>query len=138
MQDNPSKIIVDTNLWISFLISGNIQLEQLLLSGKVILIFSQELLEEFLTVAHRPKFQRFFNTQSIEAILLTISQYVKFETVSSYITLCRDPKDDFLLALAMDSQADFLVTGDSDLLEIKQIGNARILTMTAFLQTMTI
>ena len=45
---------------------------------------------------------------------------------------CRDPKDDYLLELALVSDADFLVTGDKDLLEVKKIGNCQIVTAMEF------
>jgi predicted nucleic acid-binding protein len=38
------------------------------------------------------------------------------------------PKITILLNLAVDSNADFLITGDQDLLELKKIANAKILT----------
>jgi hypothetical protein len=46
---------------------------------------------------------------------------------------CRDPKDDYLLELAMASKAEFLLTGDDDLLEMKRVGFCRILTVRDFL-----
>ena len=55
------RVILDTNLWISFLISkSQEELDGLLESGLVTLIFPRELLEEFLEVAARPKFSKFF------------------------------------------------------------------------------
>ncbi len=55
------RVILDTNLWISFLISKRQkELDELLESGEVTLIFSQELLEEFIEVSERSKFKRFF------------------------------------------------------------------------------
>lgn len=136
MPDSSHRIIIDTNLWISFLISGNAKLDELLFSKKVVLIFSEELLSEFIRVAHRPKFNSFFHANDVDAILATIEEYAEFVTVETKINLCRDPKDDFLLALALDSNADILLTGDSDLLEIGQIGKARIITMTELLNMM--
>lgn len=111
-------------------------MDELLFSKKVVLIFSEELLSEFIRVAHRPKFNRFFHANDVDAILATIEEYAEFVTVETKINLCRDPKDDFLLALALDSNADILLTGDSDLLEIGQIGKARIITMTELLNMM--
>jgi uncharacterized protein len=134
MRENPLRIIIDTNLWISFLISGNARLDELLFSGKVILIFSEELLREFTSVANRPKFRRFFDLKDVEALLLTIGTHAEFITVKTQVKLCRDPKDDFLLALALDSNADILISGDSDLLEIGEIGRTSIMTMTKFLE----
>ena len=49
--------------------------------------------------------------------------------VKSKTDKCRDFKDNFLLDLAIDSKADYLVTGDKDLLEIKLIGKTKILTI---------
>lgn len=46
-KNKPSRLIIDTNLWISFIISKKLNhLETLLLSNKIILIFSIELIEE--------------------------------------------------------------------------------------------
>ena len=67
MQKRASRIIIDTNLWISFLITRDFtSLDEVIFSKKGILIFSQELLDEFLDVANRPKFRRFFPTSDIE------------------------------------------------------------------------
>nr|WP_291783380.1 putative toxin-antitoxin system toxin component, PIN family [Cecembia sp.] len=58
------RVILDTNLWINFLISKRQnELDVLVESGAVTLIFSQELLEEFLEVSERPKFKRFLKNQ---------------------------------------------------------------------------
>jgi hypothetical protein len=46
--------------------------------------------------------------------------------------ICRDPKDDFLLALCKKSKANYLVTGDKDLLEIKIISGTEIITAKKF------
>jgi hypothetical protein len=47
-------------------------------------------------------------------------------------SLSRDPKDNFLLDLIEFSEADFLVTGDKDLLELNPFKTAKILTPTEF------
>ena len=46
--------------------------------------------------------------------------------------MCRDPKDDFLLGLAKKSSADYLVTGDKDLLDLKKYQNTEIITIDMF------
>ena len=51
------------------------------------------------------------------------------------ITICRDPKDNFLLALAKDAGADYLITRDDDLLSIKQFEKTIILTLEDFIKT---
>ena len=123
------KIILDTNIWISFLITKNFNsLDKLIDEGKVKLIFSEELIEEFITVVKRPKFDKYFTNSDIIAIINLFNTYGKLVKVSTNNTECRDLKDNFLLNLAIDSKADYLVTGDSDLLVINKIKKTKIIT----------
>lgn len=135
MKNNPERIIIDTNIWISFLISKDYtQLDEILFSRKCILIFSEELLEEFLTVIKRPKFRRFFSREDTENLIETIQDYAEFVEVVIEVNACRDEKDNFLLSLSKDSIADYLITGDNDLLELKKYENTKIITITEFMR----
>ncbi len=135
MQNKVSRIIIDTNLWISFLITKDFtKLDDIIFSRNGILVFSQELLDEFLEVAKRPKFRRFFSASDIEEILETIDEYADFVNVESSIEVCRDTKDNFLLSLSVDGNADFLLTGDKDLLDLIKFGKTTIITISDFLQ----
>jgi hypothetical protein len=135
MQNKVSRIIIDTNLWISFLITKDFtKLDEIIFSRNGILVFSQELLDEFLEVAKRPKFRRFFSTADIEEILETIDEYADFIKVQTQIEVCRDPKDNFLLSLSVDGNARFLLTGDKDLLDLVKFGETSIITISDFLQ----
>lgn len=135
MQNKVSRIIIDTNLWISFLITKDFtKLDEIIFSREGILVFSQELLDEFLDVAKRPKFKRFFSDSAIEEILETIEEYADFVKVETNIKVCRDPKDNFLLSLSVDGHADFLLTGDKDLLDLVKFGETTILSISDFLQ----
>jgi putative PIN family toxin of toxin-antitoxin system len=123
-------VILDTNLWISFLISKYYSfLDNFVLKGKVKLIFSEELFNEFISIAERPKFKKYFSDSDINQLIQMIDKYGILIKVVSEIKLCRDIKDNFLLNLAVDSKADFLVTGDKDLLEIKNIQLTKIVTI---------
>ena len=123
------KVILDTNIWISFLITKNFNsIDKLIDEGKVKLIFSEELIEEFITVVKRPKFDKYFTNSDIIAIINLFNTYGKLVKVSTNNTECRDLKDNFLLNLAIDSKADYLVTGDSDLLVINKIKKTKIIT----------
>ena len=107
--------------------------DNLILEGKIKLIFSHELIEEFVTVANRPKFKKFFNNKDIEKLLRIFDSYGKLYKVSRRINICRDPKDNFLLDLAAESNAEYLVTGDTDLLVLKKIDNTQILSWNDFI-----
>lgn len=49
-----SRVIVDTNIWISFLISKSLgDLDKPILNGKIVLLFSHELMTEFIDVTSR-------------------------------------------------------------------------------------
>lgn len=134
MKNKASRIIIDTNLWISFLITRNFtRLDEIIFSKKCVLLFSQELLEEFLTVAKRPKFRRFFSSSDIEEIIETIQEYAEFIEVTSKAEVCKDPKDNFLLSLALDGNADFLLTGDNDLLNLTKFRKTSIISISDFL-----
>ena len=128
------RIILDTNLWISFLITKDLsKLDNRIFTGETILIFSQELLHEFITVVRRPKFKKYFSQKDIIEILDIPDQLAVFVEVTSDIKICRDKKDNFLLSLAVDGNADFLITGDQDLLELKEIEKTQIVTINQYL-----
>ncbi len=104
-------------------------LDEFVESGRVKLIFSKELIEEFIAVSSRPKFAKYFTNKDIENLLSVFYYIGTVINVTSNIKLCRDSKDDFLLNLAIDSKANYLVTGDKDLLEIGKIKRTKILTI---------
>ena len=127
------KIIIDTNLWISFLLTNQFSfIDKLLAKKKVKLVFSGELLAEFLEVVKRPKLSKYFKTEDLEKLIEIINQYAEFYTVNSTVEICRDKKDNFLLALAKESKANFLITGDKDLLVIKKFELTEIITIAEF------
>jgi len=127
------RLILDTNLWISFLISSKFEkLDEFLFNQKYKLLFSQELLEEFVAVAKRPKLRKYISKDELEDLLETIDEVAEFVNVTSEISECRDPKDNFLLSLAVDGKADYLLTGDKDLLVLKKIGKTEIRTISEF------
>ena len=127
------KIVVDTNLWISFLISKNpVPIEFLLFSKKFDLLFSNHLFEELISVVARDKFQNYFHLEDIFELSQRLLAHSYFVETVSKINLSRDEKDNFLLNLAIDGNADFLITGDKDLLVLKEIENTKILSYIEF------
>jgi hypothetical protein len=124
------KVILDTNLWISFLISRDFSfLDNYIETGKMRLIFSEELFSEFISVTERPKFKKYFSESDVRHLIQIIDKFGILVQVTAEINRCRDKKDNFLLSLAIDSKADFLVTGDNDLLDLEQINETKILTI---------
>jgi hypothetical protein len=64
--------------------------------------------------------------------LETIDEVAEFVNVASDVDLCRDPKDNFLLSLALDGEADYLLTGDNDLLVLEKVGETKIIKIADF------
>ncbi|WEK33716.1 MAG: putative toxin-antitoxin system toxin component, PIN family [Candidatus Pseudobacter hemicellulosilyticus] len=129
------KLVIDTNWWISLLLSKvSTGLPALLLDQRFIICFSAELEAEIYSTL-----QYFRNQKRINAINLTrlkqfFSRIPAYYEVVTGVTACRDPKDNFLLALAQTAQADFLLTNDQDLLVIGQFASTRILSPATFRQ----
>ena len=129
----PSRVIIDTNLWISFLIGKELQnLKDLIVNERVKLITTNQLIVELKIVTSREKLKKYFDQQKVAdliSFLDIVSDKIKIKKIDQ---VCRDPKDDFLLALAKESKADFLITGDNDLLELRAYGKTQILTVKKF------
>ena len=124
MPNRKDKIIIDTNLWISFLLTSDFsKLDKLFSDQLLTLLFSQTLLDEFIEVSQRPKFRKYFTLTHLQNLLIQIRKRAEFIEVISNIEICRDPKDNFLLSLAKDGKATHLITGDKDLLVSCQLNN---------------
>lgn len=135
-KSKPLKIIIDTNLQVSFIISNKLTLlDGLLFSQKITLLFSEELINEIAVTITKPKLRKYFATNGLEEMLTAFEPFIDLIKVRSSVTLCRDPNDNFLLALAKDGKADYLLTGDKDLLELVKFGKTKIISMTTFLET---
>jgi len=65
--------------------------------------------------------------------MAVLDNHAELITITSKIEECRDGKDNFLLSRAVDGKADYLLTGDKDLLELENIGATKIQTIADFL-----
>jgi len=127
------KVIIDTNLFISFLIGKRlVSLKQTLVNSIIQLIFSEQNISELKIVTGRPKFKKYFNPDDVSDLIDLIQTIGKIFKVTREPDICRDPKDNFLLALSDKSKADYLVTGDTDLLSIEEYKGTKIITIEEF------
>lgn len=127
------KVIFDTNVWISFLIGKRLSfLKEYLANGEIQIITTEQLIIEIKEVTRRKKLKKYFSSKSVAELidlLETIADKVKIKP-THFIN--KDPKDNFLLDLIDFSKADYLVTGDKDLLEHNLFKTAKIITPTDF------
>lgn len=131
----PIKVIIDTNLWISFLIGKELaNLQTLMVSGNVQVILCEQIKAEITAVTQRPKLIKYFSPEKVKELLDILTVIGLLVEIKSQVFICRDEKDNFLLALAQDSQAQFLITGDADLLILKEFKETKIVTYQNFLR----
>lgn len=114
------RLVVDTNIWVTYLFKANnlfiSRMDRLLVAHT--LLYSENTLQELIETLQKPKLLRFLDTQNNSAFIRLYRQTGEKIKVTSNVLECRDPKDNQFLALAMDGNADFLITGDKDLLTL--------------------
>jgi putative PIN family toxin of toxin-antitoxin system len=131
------KVIIDTNLFISFLIGKQLKsLKELLIDSRIKLIFAEQNIQELKIVSQRPKFNKYFNVDKLDDLIDLIYIIGQVFIIDSIPNVCHDPKDNFLLELALKGRADFLVTGDKDLLNLNSYKGTKIITPKEFERTM--
>lgn len=122
------KAVIDTNIWISFLIGKLLAgLDDYILDGMIEIIISDEQLQEITSVLRRPKFRQYFSTDDIEEFLSLLYKSVRIVELHHTIKDCRDEKDNFLLETAIRGKADYIVTGDKDLLVLNPYRGKKII-----------
>jgi putative PIN family toxin of toxin-antitoxin system len=130
------KLVVDTNVLISWLIGKRLhELDALLVAEHVQLCFSTRALAELAEVTRRPKMRKYFTLARAEENIERLGRVAKvLKREPKVLPICRDAKEDFLLALAKAAKADLLITGDDDLLVLKKYGRTRIVTPATFVK----
>jgi putative PIN family toxin of toxin-antitoxin system len=129
------KVVIDTNVWISFLIGKKLSsLKSLLSNQSIQIVISDELIEEIKEVTNRPKLRKYFPQEQVEDFINLLRIISIKHSIKVIESISRDPKDDFLLAISKETKAEFLVTGDNDLLSIQKFGITKIVTATEFEQ----
>lgn len=123
------RILIDTNLWVRALISERTRERLALVIGNpdVQILGSQELLEEIRDVASRPRLQKFLTIKNVTQFLEILSQRMELVAPTSDVRVCRDPDDDYLLAICKDFSVDYLLTEDEDLLVLNPFGETQII-----------
>ncbi|NDV57426.1 putative toxin-antitoxin system toxin component, PIN family [Bacteroides sp. 519] len=130
------KIIVDTNLWISFLIGKKLSIMRQLLSDKKLTIYiCDTLINEFKDVSSRDKIKKYVSEKDVADTLQLMESFCKqIDIRKKASSPIRDIKDLYLLSLADTIPADYIITGDKDLLVLQEHNQTKILTYQEFLE----
>jgi len=127
------KVIFDTNVWISFLIGKHLsKIKQYISDGTITIIITEQLLTEIKIVTSRKKLKKYFPQKSVNELIELLETITENIEIKPTHFINRDPKDNFLLDLIDFSKADYLITGDKDLLEHNPFLTAKILSPKEF------
>jgi putative PIN family toxin of toxin-antitoxin system len=126
------KLILDTNIIISALISNSIPtkiLYELVLLQKVKTCLSDEIFLEYVAVLNREKFARYANFKTNADIVLSkLREISTFYKTDRKVDVLKDASDNKFLELAAVSSADYLITGNILDFQITEFEYTRILS----------
>ncbi len=133
------RIVVDTNVLISFLLLPDSQVNQAIhhVLKESIILSSDDTLAELASVLARPKFNKYISLEDRQQFLRNFIRICESITITKRIQLCRDPKDDMYLELAVNGDADFIISGDKDLLSLHPFGEVQIYSPAHYLKIET-
>lgn len=130
------RFVIDTNTLVSsILIDSSIPdlaVRSIRQSG--IILVSIATLEELQEVMNHPKFDKYVDSKIRSEFIVQLIQQSELVEIQEFIIGCRDRKDDKFLEVAVNGKADYLITGDRDLLVLHPFRNIQILTPSEFLK----
>jgi len=126
------RVVFDTNVLVSVIIrSGKPrELWNYVVDGKVVLILSDELVEEFNEVVQRSQFKRYLKKPQLvkfQRALIQLSKIYRIKIHFAQVT--EDPDDNIVLETAYSGRADYIVSGDKHLLRLAEFKGIRIVTV---------
>ena len=130
------RAVVDTNVLISAALrsSGSPRrVVETIRDNNASLLFSDDTFVELQTRIRRPKVDRYVSENLRDEYLLQLLVASEWVSITGSRLGCRDPDDDRILETALMGEADCLVTGDRDLLDMSGFRGIPILTPSAFL-----
>lgn len=95
---------------------------------------SQETLIELTSVLSRDKFNKYISSEDRQQFLHLLGGVVRVVAINQRISACCDPKDGKFLDVALNGEAQVIVTGDQDLLELHPFHGIEILCPSDFLR----
>lgn len=130
--------VYDTNVLISGIFWRGLPRRAIHLArqGKVRVVTCQALLDELRDVLVRANKPFRLSEEEAARVISDVLTCVHLVTPTRQITVCRDPDDNLVLACALAGQAEYVVTGDPDLLTLEQLEGMKIITVREFLSAL--
>jgi len=126
--------VLDVNIWISGLVYNKSQtLSKIICNNDIVVYRSEMMIEELRDVLSRPKHSRKIQSANqLDFVINQIEELTCYFSTTPMFKDCRDPDDNYLFDLAIQSQADYLVSGDDDVLDVKINPPPQIISFTEF------
>jgi uncharacterized protein len=130
------RVVFDTNIFISSILIENSFSDKALTKAEAnfTLIASVQTFDELVNILCLPKFDKYVSLHSRKKVLKYFEKKALFVEPVEKITVCRDPKDNKFLELAVAGNAVCIITGDKDLLVLNPFRNIQIITPKEFLE----
>ena len=132
------RLVIDSNVWIAALISPTGTARKLVdavLDVDIDILMSESTFDELVSRLDRPKFARYREQESWNSFLMALVELALWhEDAGTATGISRDVDDDKFLALAVTGQADAIISGDRDLLDLVTHEGIPILTPAQFLR----
>ena len=127
------KIVLDTNVLVSGIFWGGVpeKILELAISGDVEIYATEEILNEYFRIIEKIGKKDKDLCSQWKMLLI---QIVKIVEPIKKIKICRDPKDDMFLECAVSSKSKYIVSGDDDLLSLKEVNEIQIITAKKYLE----
>ena len=128
------KIVIDTNNLISALgWKGNSRdLFNQVIEKKYELFMSIKLLDELKRVMDYPKFD--FTEEQKNKLLQILSEISTIIETKIKLDIAEDPDDNMFIECALESGADYIISGDEHLKKLKKFKNIKIVSVSDFLK----
>jgi uncharacterized protein len=129
------RVVIDTNALISrLLLPGSVPARAV---SKAVaedqLLASDDTIMELADVLARPKFDSYVTVRERQEFLRLFNRVAERVMVTHVLRVCRDPKDDKFLELAVNGVAQLIITGDADILALHPFRGIDILTPADYL-----
>lgn len=98
-----------------------------------VVLVSEETMNELAEVISRPKFDRYLSVAERVQFLRLFGGVARMVNITHRVAACRDPKDDKFLHVALNGEAEAIVTGDRDLLVLHPFHDISILSPADFI-----
>jgi putative PIN family toxin of toxin-antitoxin system len=138
MTSGGKRFVFDTNVLVSALLLADstpgAAFQAALSEGTILL--SETVFKELNQVLSRAKFERYLLWDERQRFLAAFLMEAKLVEIRERVSACRDPGDNHILELAVNGKADYIVSGDNDLLALNPFRNIPILSPAQFLTSM--